>query len=169
MKNSSLFYRTITLALLSVISLAAAYIAEYGFGLNPCTLCLYQRIPYAVVIGITLLALLCYKQHEWVLLLQLLCAIVFLIGGAIAFYHVGVEHHVFAGLTTCSGHGKTAMTIEEMRQQLIGTPAVRCDVPAFVFLGLSMAGWNMLWSFFLGGVTLLLVANDWRHKKGQLG
>ena len=41
----------------SATALANAYIAEYGFGLEPCILCLYQRVPYAVagVLGLAAL------------------------------------------------------------------------------------------------------------------
>ena len=43
---------TIPLAILAVSigSLAMAFAAQYLFGLDPCILCLYQRIPYAVTV-----------------------------------------------------------------------------------------------------------------------
>ena len=130
-----------------------AYIAEYGFDLKPCHLCLYQRIPYLAVMFASLLAFVFREKPKLWKILIIICAILFFIGATIAFYHVGVEHHWFEGLTSCSSQQQIPKTVEEMRAQLLATPIVRCDVPAFVFLGLSMAGWNMLWSALLGVVT----------------
>ncbi len=43
----------------SATALANAYIAQYAFGQEPCVLCLYQRVPYAVagVLGLAALFL----------------------------------------------------------------------------------------------------------------
>ena len=45
------------------------------------------------------------------------------------------------------------MSIEEMREAILGSAAVRCDQPAFVLLGLSMAGWNALYASAMAMVT----------------
>jgi len=45
--------------------LSAAYISQYGFGLKPCILCLYQRGPYALNIALGVLAfILADTTHE---------------------------------------------------------------------------------------------------------
>ena len=51
--------RLIPLAILaaSAGALAVAYIAEFVFGLEPCILCLYQRVPYAATGILAILAL----------------------------------------------------------------------------------------------------------------
>ncbi len=61
---------------------------------------------------------------------------------------MGVEYKWFKGFTACTTTFN-AGSIEELRKQIIEAPAVRCDDPQFIFLGLSMAGWNMLFSLFL--------------------
>ncbi len=140
------------LLVVALFSLASAYTAEYGFGLKPCELCLYQRIPYAVVavLGLVMLALRKNQKIAWLLLV--LSAAVFAAGAALAFFHVGVEQHWWKGLEGCSG-GAIANTIEDLRAQIMGAPVVRCDQPAFVFLGISMAGYNVLWSGALAAVS----------------
>jgi disulfide bond formation protein DsbB len=149
----------------SLFSLMVAYIAEYGFGLKPCVLCLYQRVPYTVLIGLSLLSLLLMQKEIVRRLLPILALLILLVGAAVAFYHVGVEHKWFAGLDTCSGQGSgVPKTLEEMRAQLLATKAVRCDQPQFVFLGFSMAAWNMLWSLFLAALT---AATLWKSKKSE--
>jgi disulfide bond formation protein DsbB len=72
-----------------------------------------------------------------------LAGLIFLIGGGIAVFHVGVEQHWWQGTAECGG-ASIARTLEELRAQLIGRPVVRCDQAQFHFLGLSMAGWNAL-------------------------
>lgn len=140
----------------SLMSLGAAYLAQYGFGLKPCILCLYQRVPYGVVIVSSLC--LCIRMESAVLknILYGIVLLSLLVGAGIAFYHMGVEYKWFAGPDTCSGQGGAVpKTLEEMRAQLIGTKAVRCDQPQFLFLSLSMAAWNMLWSLFLAAITCM--------------
>ncbi len=46
---------------ISVAALVAALISQYGFGMQPCELCLYQRIPFAVVILLSVLGLVALK------------------------------------------------------------------------------------------------------------
>jgi disulfide bond formation protein DsbB len=48
----SLFHIMIIVGGLSALSLVMANVAEYGFGLLPCELCLMQRKPFFVVIGL---------------------------------------------------------------------------------------------------------------------
>lgn len=142
----------------SIIALAAAYIAEYFFGLKPCTLCLYQRVPYAVIIVASLLSIIIAKHCKIINVINCISIIILAVGAGIAFYHMGVEYKWFEGLTSCSGQpGKAPQTLEEMRAQLLGSKAVRCDQPQFIFLTLSMAGWNMVWSLLLIAAGILMI------------
>src|SRR5689334_10219015 len=84
----------------SISALAAAYIAQYGFGLKPCILCLYQRTPYAVAIALGLLALLIPRLAHALLILA---ALTFLAGAGIAGFHAGVEYGWWKGLPSCGG------------------------------------------------------------------
>lgn len=138
-------------ALLSAITLGAAFVAQYGFGLAPCQLCLWQRWPYTVAI---LLGLLAWKLPRARPLLLALLALAFATTAGIALFHTGVELKWWAGLESCGGGG-TATTLEALRAQVLAAPIVRCDEAAFSFLGLSMAGWNMLWASLLAVLALL--------------
>ncbi|PIR34413.1 MAG: hypothetical protein COV36_00890 [Alphaproteobacteria bacterium CG11_big_fil_rev_8_21_14_0_20_44_7] len=51
--------------------------------------------------------------------------------------------------------------MEDLRAQILEAPIVRCDEPTWFFLGLSMAGWNVLYS---GGLFLLALASLWKRK-----
>lgn len=133
----------------SILALGGALISQVGFGLKPCHLCLYQRIPYTILIAF-LTPLLFYKNIPLIRarVIMALVGIILLSGSAIAAYHTGVEYKWWQGPTDCAG-GDTPDSMDDLRQQIMDAPAVRCDEPAFIFLGLSMAGWNALYSLGL--------------------
>lgn len=119
----------------SLAALAGAFIAQYGFDLQPCVLCIYQRWPYAVAAALAVLCLfLPAQQRQWALTAAI---VALLVGGGIAGYHVGVEQHWWAGTAGCTG-GATPATLEELRAQVMSAPVVRCDEVAFSLFGISM-------------------------------
>ena len=165
MTVDSLFRPTLAPALMLIASaavLGAALLSQYGFGLEPCVLCIWQRWPYVASIGLGAagMALRGSPVMPWTLAAG---GIALLAGSGIAVYHVGVEQHWWAGTAACTG-GPPAATLEELRTQLMGRPPARCDEPAFVFLGLSMAGWNVLVAAGLGAFALV---QGWRAAKEQ--
>src|SRR6202790_4146914 len=85
----------------SGVVLGAALLSQYWGGLAPCELCLLQRWPWAAAIALSLVALLAGSRPAlpWV---ALVLAAVFAVGGAFAFYHVGVEQKWFAGPSACT-------------------------------------------------------------------
>lgn len=141
---------SIFLALASVLALAAAYTAEYGFGLKPCILCLYQRIPFAVVVLLGLIGYFTSARYRRVMLG--LCGISFLIGAGIAFFHSGVELHWWRGTDACTTTLDTS-SVEAIRAQIMGAQAARCDEIPWSLFGLSMANYNVLMSLVLAGIA----------------
>ena len=143
----------------SAVVLGTALLSEYWGGLAPCELCLMQRWPWAAAIVISLVVVLVGERAPlaW---MTLLFGLVFAISVVLAFYHVGVEQHWFAGPTACTASEGGAMTVEQMKQQILGTAPVLCDRPAWTLFGVSLAGWNLLASLVMTGccITALLVA-----------
>jgi len=145
-------------------ALAAAYISQYVFGLDPCQLCFYQRKPYLmnILFGITALGL-APRSREAAVAVLFFCAGTFFIDSLIAGFHVGVEQHWWKGLESCSNYAMPEhASIEEMKKFIAGRNVVRCDVPAFVLFGISMAGYNFILATAMGFLTLV---NAWRAKK----
>jgi disulfide bond formation protein DsbB len=135
-------------ALASIGVLAAALIAEYGFGLRPCHLCLLQRIPYTAVAVIGIGALWLHNQRllRYALILVML---LFLGGAGLAIYHSGVEYGVFTGPSGCTLSDGVPDSIEEMRRQIAEAALVSCDQPGGFVFGLSLAVWNSVIYLFL--------------------
>lgn len=137
----------------SLATLGAAYGFQYLGGLEPCILCYYERIPWMAALALSALALLVRRRPSARRLLLAALAAVFLAGLGLALYHVGVEQKLFEGPSVCDAGLGSVANLEELRRKLEGRPLVRCDTPAWVFLGLSMAAWNAVLSLLLAGVA----------------
>lgn len=131
----------------AIVALTGAYISQYIFDFQPCILCLYQRKPFFAIIAVSALALVFFKSHSQQKIALLLCAALLITNIAIAGYHSGVEQKIFQGPTSCSpANNLNQITdLEQLKSALKNTKAVKCDIPAFLFLGLSMANWNFLY------------------------
>jgi disulfide bond formation protein DsbB len=133
--------------------MATVLLSQYWGGLAPCELCLTERWPWAVAIVVSFVAAMVASRAAlpWA---ALLLAAVFAVGNGLAFYHVGVEQHWFAGPSACTATGGTPATLEALRVQLLHQQPVRCDEPAWSLFGISLAGWNLLASLAMTGICL---------------
>jgi len=136
-------------ALLASAGLLAIAHAFESFGhLNPCELCLKQRDLYWIAMGIAAVELIGRAVRRFpdpARLVAILLAAVFLAETALAVYHAGVEWKFWPGPASCSG-GATRVDPAELERLLSGAKMgiPQCDKPAWVFAGLSMAGWNAI-------------------------
>ena len=72
-----------------------------------------------------------------------------LVSTTLAFYHVGVEQKYWSGPNSCSNASIEGLTTDQLLDQIMSAPIVRCDEVAWELFGISMAGWNVLISFCL--------------------
>lgn len=138
--------------LLPIALLGGAYAFQYIGGLYPCEMCWWQRYPHAAAILLAALAFTAPAASSRSRTLTLLAALAIAISGAIGVYHAGVEMKIFAGFTTCTTTTKAAST-EELLKQLMKVPLIRCDQVQWSLFGISMAGWNAIFS--LGGAAVI--------------
>ncbi|HTT99363.1 MAG TPA: disulfide bond formation protein B [Rhizomicrobium sp.] len=138
---------TIALALI-LGALGFQYIAHFP----PCEMCHWQRWPLiaAAVVGILGGSFMQGNARGIALLTVLLVAI----SGAIGFYQAGVEWHFFPGPTACTGTFHAFHGLDDLNKP----GEVRCDVAAWRFMMISLAGWNAIISLgsALTGLTMLL-------------
>lgn len=136
------------LVLSATLGSAALLLGAYAFqhigGMPPCKLCLWQRWPHgtAVLIGAAIL----FTGEAKIAWLGVLAA---LSTSGIGFYHVGVEQGWWEGPTTCTASGVTNLSAQELMDQILAAPLVRCDDIAWQMAGISMAGWNAILSLGL--------------------
>ena len=140
--------RTLALALPSAL-LGGALLSQYVGGLYPCEMCYWQRWPHGAAIVFAALAFLFRAGSRNATLLTVLAAIAIAVSGAIGVFHAGVEYGWWEGLTTCTASGGLSL------DELINVPLVRCDEVQWSLAGISMAGFNAIFS--LGGAALILL------------
>ncbi len=145
----------------SAAILAAVYIAQYGFDLWPCSLCYMQRVPYvlAVVLGALALMPAVDSRSRRVVLFHMVG--LFVLAASLGLYHVGVESQWWAGPVTCTGGART-IGMEDLGAALAKPGQPMCDEPAFVFMGISLAGYNVIAALLLVGFSLMAaLRKDW--------
>lgn len=143
------------LALTAAAVLGAANYFEHVVGLEPCTLCLYQRVPWWVALGLGCVAILGRRAPVVASVSLGLAILVLLAGAALAGYHAGVEWGVLPGPSGCSGDAMP-QSLDALNQSLAGPPPARCDEVPWSLFGISMAGYNFLLS--VGAAVLLFLA-----------
>ena len=153
----------ILIIILSTLSLflISAYIIEYGFGHRPCNLCLYQRIPYFISIGL-ILSILLIKKYEKTNLLIL--ALVSIAGACLAFYHVGIEYGFFPE-TFCEANKISSDNndYKQLLQDLKDSPW-SCKNVTFRIFGLSLATINTIFSLGLSVIFTKLFIDYGKNK-----
>ncbi|HEX7752003.1 MAG TPA: disulfide bond formation protein B [Novosphingobium sp.] len=129
--------------------LGGAYLSQYGFGLFPCEMCWWQRYAHFAALGFAVLAFAASPARLWVALAALAIAVAGLIGG----FHAGVEYGWWQGLTACTSNAAAG---GDPLAAILDAPMVRCDVAPWSLLGVSLAGWNFLFS--LAGALAIALA-----------
>ena len=137
----------------SACALGIALIAQYGYQLNPCELCSYQRIPYGSILLFGGLAL---AFGEWNrAAVGYLFGVIFFVGAALAFYHTGVEQHWWQSATSCGGHQPMPRSLAELKVELTKIMPKGCDKIDWTLFGLSMSVYNTVASLVLSTVCIL--------------
>ena len=130
-----------------------ALVSQFGFGLHPCEMCYWQRWPHQAAIILAILALLLRKNAGAMRALTLLAAALIAVSGAIGLFHAGVEYGLWEGLTTCSTSHSGPISLDE----IMAAPIIRCDVAQWRLFGVSLAGFNAIFSFAAAALVLTLL------------
>ncbi|AMO72978.1 disulfide bond formation protein B [Sphingorhabdus sp. M41] len=144
--------------LLPTALLGGALISQYGFGLYPCEMCMWQRWPHLAAIVLALSALL-LRARSAALPLVVAATMAILTSGLIGGFHAGVEYDWWEGLTSCATNIAAG---GDMLDSIMNAPLVRCDVAPWTLFGISLAGFNFLLS--VSGAILILMMIAKRRK-----
>jgi disulfide bond formation protein DsbB len=142
--------RLLALALPALL-LGGALGSQYLGGLYPCEMCHWQRWPhYAALVPAFLAFVVPGRATKRALVL--VAALLIAVSGAIGVFHAGVEYHWWEGITACTapppGGG-------DFLKDLLSRPIIRCDVAQWSLFGISLAGFNAIFS--LGGAIAIWV------------
>lgn len=131
--------------------IGGALTSQYGFGLFPCEMCMWQRWPHYTAIVLAALSFVVAPARSPLVWLATLAIAV---SGAIGAFHAGVEYGWWEGLTACSTT-PTGGSSADILSQIMATPITRCDVAPWSLFGISLAGYNGLLS---GAAALAILA-----------
>lgn len=138
----------------SLAALAAAHALQRFGGLPPCPLCLKQRDVYWGVAAIAVAGFALVRFWPRVTLRRAVATLLglgFLTGAMVALYHVAVEQKwVTAQCDAVDLGAIRAFSVDGT----FTTP--HCDEIAWQFLGVSLAGYNVLFSLALAAVSFLI-------------
>ncbi|MCC2977543.1 disulfide bond formation protein B [Sphingomonas sp. PL-96] len=143
------------LALLVPVALMAGALgSQYLGGLYPCEMCHWQRWPHYAAIVLALLSFVAPRTSARVALV-VLAGVAIAISGGVGVFHAGVEYGWWQGITGCatpfSGSGG------DMLDAIMKAPVIRCDVPQWTLAGISLAGFNAIFSL-AGALAIFVLA-----------
>ncbi len=131
-----------------VALLGGALLSQYVGKLYPCEMCWWQRYPHGIAILLALGAMMLPLSAPRTRLLTILAALAIADSGAIGAFHAGVEYGWWEGQTICTS---SATSLEDIMK----VPLIRCDQVQWSLRGISLAGFNAIFS--LGGAALTLL------------
>ena len=134
----------------SILSILFAFYVEYILGHKPCNLCLFQRLPYILIIFLIVL-LLIFRNFERLMFLFL--SIIFLSGALLALYHFGIEQGIFSESFVCKGDDNDGTLNKEEILKQLKIRQISCKDVTFTILGVSLATINTFVSTILAIIT----------------
>lgn len=154
------------IAVISALTLGGAWFFQLVLGLQPCPLCLEQRYAYYLAVPLAIVvAIAGARDGPRSLLYAGLFALLLaaLANAVLGGYHSGVEWKWWPGPTDCSGPVGNLGSAGDLLSRLDTVKVVRCDEVQWRFLGLSMAGYNVLISLLMAALALLGIKRlSWR-------
>ena len=146
----------LAIAAIAAATLAGAWFFQLVLDIRPCPLCLEQRYAYYLALPLGLLVAFAASRAapRAVPMAGLAILALAALGNAwLGGYHAGVEWGFWPGPTECTGplldFGKSGGLLD----RLDTVKVIRCDEVQWRFLGLSLAGYNVLISALMAAIA----------------
>ena len=156
LRENSALTAALAITAVAVATLAGAWFFQLVLDIRPCPLCLEQRYAYYLLIPLAALTVLAAARDapRAVLLAGLAILAAAALGNAVlATYHAGVEWRLWQGPTECTGPIGNLGSAGNLLERLDTVKVVRCDEVQWKFLGLSLAGYNVLISLLMAAIA----------------
>lgn len=144
-----------------------AIFSQFQWGLQPCPLCIFQRIAFAVL-GFVFLAGALHNPQTKVRWIYMATALVpALIGSAIAGRHVWLTHLPPDQVPSCGPGLNFLMEAFPLWNvvKTVLTGSGECAKVDWTFLGLSMPAWSLVWFI---GLTVLVIGGALSKKSVKM-
>ena len=141
-KNLSTKKTFLYLLIYSILSLSFALFLEYVLNYKPCQLCLYQRIPYLLILIFSFVGFFFPKNLYWLYTIM----IFFISSTIISGYHSGIEFGLLNESSSCTSNSIQSLDKTKLLKSLSNSMPSCTDIE-FKLFGLSLATINFLISF----------------------
>jgi disulfide bond formation protein DsbB len=159
------FTAALAITAIAALTLAGAWFFQLVLDIRPCPLCLEQRYAYYLAVPLGALVAWAAARHApcavTVAGLALL-ALAALANAWLGGYHAGVEWGFWQGPTECSGPVLDLGRAGSLFDNLDKVKVIRCDEVQWRFLGLSLAGYNVLISLLMAALAIWGIARSTR-------
>jgi len=137
---------------------SALYLQYYEYQ-DPCPLCLLQRVVYIVLMALFLVAALHGPGRVGATVYGGLLFVVAAIGAVIATRHVWLQHLPKDRVPECGPGLEFMLRKFPLTQALekVLTGSGECAEAGWTLLGLTIAGWSLVWFVLLGAFALYLL------------
>jgi disulfide bond formation protein DsbB len=159
------FAAALAITVIAALTLAGAWFFQLVLDIRPCPLCLEQRYAYYLAVPVGLLVAWAAAKHapRAVVVAGLaLLAFAALANAYLGGYHAGVEWGFWQGPTECSGPVLDLGKAGSLLDNLDKVKVIRCDEVQWRFLGLSLAGYNVLISLLMAALAIWGIARPKR-------
>lgn len=146
---------SLLLLAVSAAALGTAFVAQFAYGYEPCVLCVYQRIPYGVLLILGTFGLLSAGKAP-MHAVALFAMLSFIVGAAIAGYHVGVEQTWWVSAAPCGGGLDMSASSTDFLAALQQKAEKSCGDIDWTLFGISMATYNFVVSAVMAIVCLIV-------------
>lgn len=145
----------------------ALYLQHYQYQ-DPCPLCILQRVVYMVLMGFFLVAALHGPGRVGAMVYGGLLFLAAGVGAAIATRHVWLQHLPKDQVPEC-GPGLEYMLrkfpLSQAFEKILAGSG-ECAETGWTFLGLTIAGWSLVWFVLLGAFAVYLTVLGTRRAAG---
>ena len=155
----------LAISAIAAATLAGAWFFQLVLDIRPCPLCLEQRYAYylAVPLGVLVARAAAKDAPRGVLVVGLaILAVATLYNAGLGAFHAGVEWGFWPGPTECSGPLLDLGKAGSLFDNLDKVKVIRCDEVQWRFLGLSLAGYNVLISLAMAALAAWGIAKSTR-------
>jgi len=143
-------------ALIAAATLAGAWFFQLVLDIRPCPLCLEQRFAYYLALPVGALTAFAagWGAPRPLLYAGLAVLATAALGNAgLGSYHAGVEWGFWPGPAECTGPIGNLGSASDLLSRLDSVKVIRCDEVQWRFLGLSLAGYNVLISLSMAAIA----------------
>lgn len=153
---SPAFGAALAIGVVAAMTLAGAWFFQLVLDVLPCPLCLEQRYAYYLAVPLAIVtAIAAARQAPRAIVIAglVVLALAALANAVLGGYHAGIEWGFWPGPTECSGPVVNLGSAGSLLQRLDSVKVIRCDEVQWRFLGISLAGYNVLISLSMAALA----------------